>query len=202
MISKEDIHPGLFQSMSKLAGFCEAEFDLFCNFLKVVRLERKEYLLSPGQVCRLFAYVNKGCFRRFILDDHSKEIVVNFAIEDWWIGDLDSLFNRTPSIYYIQALEPSMLLTLNKSDFDCACEKIPKFKLFHDRKMQRNHYAALKRLTVAKSGTPEERYLMLMDEQPGLFQRVPLHYIASYLGIEPESLSRLRKRLTDKSRKS
>lgn len=188
--------------MSELAGFCRADFDLFCDFLKVVCLEKKEFLLRPGQVCRQLAYVNKGCLRRFVLDDHAKEVIVNFATEDWWAGDLDSLFNRTPSVYYIQALELSQLLILDKTDFDIACERIPKFKLFHDRKMQRNHYAALKRLTVAKSGTPEERYLMLMDEQPGLFQRVPLHYIASYLGIEPESLSRLRKRLTDKSRKS
>jgi hypothetical protein len=74
----------------------------------------------------------------------------------------------------------------------------PKYKTFHIEKIQRSYFATLKRTTLAKTGTPEERYLLLLKEQPGLFQRIPLHYIASYLGNEPESLSRLRRRLAGK----
>ncbi|MDE3058928.1 MAG: Crp/Fnr family transcriptional regulator [Bacteroidota bacterium] len=165
-------------------------------------MKKKEIYLQPGKISHATAYVNKGCLRRYILDDHAKEIIVNFAIEDWWIGDLESFVHQTPTIYYIQALEDSELFLLTRSSFSALCEEIPKYKTFHDEKVQRNHYTTLKRLALAKSGTPEEKYLLLMKEQPQLFQRIPLHYIASYLGIEPESLSRLRKRLTEKPQKS
>ena len=102
---------------------------------------------------------------------------------------------QKPTIFYVQALEECELLLLSRKNFIRANEEIPKFKIFHDKKVQRNHYYALKRLTLTKSATPEEKYLLLMKEQPQLFQRIPLHYIASFLGIEPESLSRLRKRI-------
>ena len=93
----------------------------------------------------------------------------------------------------------TQLLMLSRENFMKACEEFPKYKAFHQEKMQRSHFATLKRISVTTSGTPEEKYLLLAKEQPQLFQRVPLHYIASYLGIEPESLSRLRKRLTEKA---
>ena len=108
----------------------------------------------------------------------------------------------SPTIYNIQALEDSELLLLSRTNFVRMCAEVPKYKTFHDEKVQRNHFATLKRLAVAKSGTPEEKYLHIMNEQPQLFQRVPLHYIATYIGIEPESLSRLRKRLSEKTKKS
>jgi CRP-like cAMP-binding protein len=202
MIADFNIHPGLFQALNKHAGFTRSEYTLFCSFLEVRTVKKKEFYLQPGEICRATAYVNSGCLRRYILDDHAKEIIVNFALEDWWIGDLESFFQQKPTIYYIQALEESELLVLRLENFRRLCEKIPKYKIFHDEKIQRNHYATLKRLALSKSGTPEEKYLLLMKELPQLFQRIPLHYIASYLGIEPESLSRLRKRLTDKPQKS
>ena len=95
-------------------------------------------------------------------------------------------------------LGTSELILLSRDDFFRVCEELPKYKTFHDDKVQRNHFATLKRLSTAKLGTPEEKYLFLMKEQPQLFLRIPLHYIASYLSIQPESLSRLRKRLTGK----
>ena len=132
------------------------------------------------------------------MDEHSKETILNFALEDYWIGDLESFINRKPSIYYVQALEQCELLLISRDNFQRANKELPKFKVFHDNKVQRNHYAALKRLSIAKSATPEEKYISLMKDQPNLFRRIPLHYIAAYLGIEPESLSRLRKRIVIK----
>lgn len=79
-------------------------------------------------------------------------------------------------------------------------EEIPKFKIYHESKVSTSHFATLRRLSVAQSGSPEEKYQLLMQDQPELFQRIPLHYIASYLGIEPESLSRLRKRMAEKAK--
>ena len=193
---------GLRKALKEKADFTEIEIDFFFDFLEDTNIKKKEHFLMAGNVCCHSAYVNIGCLRRYIIDDHAKEITIDFALEGWWTGDLDSYFNRTPSNYYIQALEDSNLLLLSINNFLSLCEKLPKYKKFHDDKINRNHYAVLKRLSISKSEPPEVKYLLLMEEQPQLFQRVPLHYIASYLGIEPESLSRLRKRLHGKSSKS
>ena len=146
--------------------------------------------------------MNSGCVRQYVIGENAKEIVIQFATEDYWIGDLESFHFEKPTSFYIQALEDCELLLLSRDNFLRVCEVLPKYKVFHDEKVQRNHFATLKRLSIAKLGTPEEKYLLLEKEQPQLFQRIPLHHIASYLGIEPESLSRLRKRLTEKAKKS
>lgn len=190
--------PVLIKELREIAGLSDEEIDLYMSFLVKKTIKKKDHFLRAGDVSTGVAYVNKGCLRRYILDNHSKETILNFALEDYWIGDLESLLSQKPTIYYVQALEDSELLILSRKNLFRANEEIPKFKKFHDDKVQRNHYYALKRLTIAKSATPEEKYLALMKEQPQLFQRIPLHYIASYLGIEPESLSRLRKRIVIK----
>ncbi|MCW8813223.1 MAG: Crp/Fnr family transcriptional regulator [Ignavibacteriaceae bacterium] len=198
MVQSKITSPVLIKELREIAGLTDEEIDLYISFLVKKTIKKKDHLLMAGDVSTAVAYVNKGCLRRYIIDDHSKEIILNFALEDYWIGDLESLIFQKPTIYYIQALEESELLLLSRKNLFRANEEIPKFKIFHDDKVQRNHYYALKRLSVAKSATPEEKYLFLMKEQPQLFQRIPQHYIAAYLGIEPESLSRLRKRIVIK----
>lgn len=188
----------LERELREIAGLNDQEIELYISFLTKKSLSKKDHLLMEGDVCTHIAYINKGCLRRYIIDNHSKEVILNFSLEDYWIGDLESFISQKSTIYYIQALEDSELLLISRKNFFRANEELPKFKKFHEDKVQRNYYYTLKRLSNAKSATPEEKYLTLMKEQPQLFQRIPLHYIASYLGIEPESLSRLRKRIVDK----
>ena len=194
--------PVLEKELREIAGLKEEEIGLYMSLLVRKSIAKKDHFLMAGDVSTSVAYVNKGCLRRYILDSHSKETILNFALEDYWIGDLESLITQKPTIYYVQALEKSELLLLSRKNLFRANEELPKFKKFHDDKVQRNHYFALKRLSIAKSATPEEKYLSLIKEQPKLFQRIPQHYIASYLGIEPESLSRLRKRIVIKPHNS
>lgn len=196
------ISPLLVKELTNSAGFTEEEIDLYLSFLDKKRMKKKEHLLRAGEICNAVAFVNKGCLRRYIIDDHMKEAILNFALENYWVGDLESLIFQKPTIYYIQAIEECELLLLSRKNFLRVNEELPKFKVFHDKKVQRNHYYTLKRLSITKSATPEEKYLLLLKERPQLFQRVPLHYIASYLGIEPESLSRLRKRMVVKPQNS
>ena len=190
--------PRFLAKLRQQAEFSDAELAEFLQVWQVRKVAKKEHYLRAGDVCRVTAYVNQGCFRRYEIGENNKEVILNFALEDWWIGDLESFWNQTPGRFYIQALEDSELLTLSREEFLRACERYPKYKAFHDEKMHRSYFATLKRMTVATSGSAEEKYLLLAKEQPRLFQRVPLHYIASYLGIEPESLSRLRRRLAGK----
>ncbi|HAP00065.1 MAG TPA: hypothetical protein DCQ83_08490 [Fibrobacteres bacterium] len=199
MLTLDKVQPKFLETLRKQAEFTDEQLEKFLRKWSVKLLKKKELHLQVGDVCKATAYVNKGCLRRYVINEHDKEVIVNFALEDWWIGDLESFFLEQPTRFYIQALEDSELLMLSRENFMKACEEFPKYKAFHQEKMQRSHFATLKRISVTTSGTPEEKYLLLAKEQPQLFQRVPLHYIASYLGIEPESLSRLRKRLTEKA---
>ena len=189
------ISPVLEKELKEIAGMNDEEVELYMSLLTKKCLRKKDYLLMPGDICRYVSYIIKGCMRRYIIDEHSKEIILNFAMEDHWVGDLESFVFQKPTDFYMQTLEDCELTQLSRENFSRACKEIPKFKIFHDDKAQRNHFSALKRLSKAKSATPEEKYLDLMEKQPQIFQRVPLHYIASYLGIEPESLSRIRKRI-------
>ena len=189
------ISPVLENELREIAGMNDEEVELYTSFLSKKSLRKKAHILMPGDICNHVSYINKGCMRRYIIDEHSKEIILNFSLEDYWIGDLESFVFQKPTDFYIQALEDCELLLLSRENFFRASKEIPNFKKFHDDKVQRNHYSVLKRLSSAKSATPEEKYIDLMKKQPQIFQRIPLHYIASYLGIEPESLSRIRKRI-------
>ena len=180
--------------------FNDREIEQCLGYFEKKIFKKKQNFLTAGEICNTKGIVNKGCFRRFITDDHGKEVILNFALEDWWIGDLASFNNHKPTEYNVQALEYSEVLCIVREKHNALCEAMPKYRTFHEEKTKRSHYASLKRLTTAQSGSPEEKYLLLMKQQPQLFQRVPMHFIASYLGIEPESLSRLRKRLNEKEK--
>ena len=199
MLRPEDIQHGLCHALKSGANFTDDEYERYCQFLEARIVKKREHYLRAGEISRAIAYLNKGCMRRYIIDDHAKEVIIHFAVEDWWVGDLESFHSEKPSVFYIQALEESELILLPRKNYLRVCNEFPKFKSFQDEKIQRNYYATLKRLSIAQAGTPEEKYILLMKEQPQLFQRIPLHYIASYLAIEPESLSRLRKRLVTKA---
>lgn len=197
----EDIHPAIINRLRKTGNLTDDEIRETLTYFERRCVKRKEYILRAGEVCRVRAYINKGCFRRYLIDDHAKEVIINFAFEEWWIGDLDSFDSHKPSIYFAQALENSEVFCIDEENLYRLFETIPKFRVFDTKKIEKSHFAMLKRLALMQSASPEEKYIALIDKYPQVFQRVPLHYIASYLGIEPESLSRLRKRLLLKEKK-
>ena len=198
---KEGIHPKILETLKNSSLFNDNQIEQCLGYFEKKVLKKKQHFLMAGETCNVKGIVNKGCFRRYVTDHHGKEVIINFAVEDWWIGDLESFNNQQPTEYNVQALEDSEVLCISRMNHLTLCETMPAYKTFHDEKTKRSHYATLKRLSTAQSGTPEERYLFLLEQQSYLFQRIPLHYIASYLSIEPESLSRLRKRLTLKEKK-
>jgi CRP-like cAMP-binding protein len=188
-------HPRFLETLRVGVGLSEQEIQDLLGMWVTLSVKKKEHFFRAGDTCKATAYVNKGCMRRYVINDQGKESIVNFATEDWWIGDLESFLFQKPTIYYAQALEDTELLLLPFREFHIAQERFPKYKEFHVDKVQKSYFATLKRMSLSKTGSPEEKYLQLFKEQPTLFQRIPQHYIASYLGIEPESLSRMRRRL-------
>ena len=200
MIALSDIHPKVISTLRDHAKMNDKEIVSCLGYFERRSLKKKEHFLIAGEICRVKGYINKGCFRRYTTSRNGKESILNFSIEDWWIGDLESMNSLQPSIYNIQALEDSKVFCITQEQHLQLCNDMPKYFTFHEEKTKRSHYASLKRLSVTQALTPEENYLEMLHQYPQLVQRVPMHFIASYLGIEPESLSRLRKRLMEKEK--
>ena len=194
----KDFPPLFIDLFTKTIGMNEREFELFSGHFREMYIRKKDYYLKEGSISNAKAYIKKGCSRTFVIDENTKEHILFFAFEDWWLADFESYHSGNPGKQYVQALEDLELLVISKQDFAKMEKEIPKMRLWYDVKQRKMNVAMINRLTEVKSGTPEERYRKLLDKHPEIMQRVPLQYIASYLDIEPPSLSRLRKRITCK----
>lgn len=179
-------------------GLTDEEFELALKHFWREFIPKKFFYLKAGQICRQIAFLTKGCSRSFTTDEKGGEHILFFAFEDWIIGDMESIQTGKPGVLNIQAMEDCELMCIQKADMDKLENQLPKIKEWHIAKQQRALHVALRRLSEVKSLTPEERYNDLIIKYPQIFQRVPLQYIAMYLDIEPQSLSRLRKRICGK----
>ncbi len=161
-------------------------------------IKKGTILLNQGDVS-LFGYkVIKGCLKSYVIDKSGKEHIVQFAPEDWLISDMGSLLNNTPSTLFIDAVEDSEVDFFNIKTFD-KIEDLPKEMLVTQlKKLINNNIAINKRLVMMLTATAEERYLDFIETYPSLVQRLPLKLIASYLGMTPEYLSDVRRKLAQK----
>jgi len=190
----------LFEKFSEKIELTEAEKKLSRSFFIPKKLRRKQYLLQEGDVCKYVAFVEKGLLRSFTVDDKGHEHITQFAFEGWWIADQVSFLTGEPSEYNIEALEDCELLLLTKQAEDEMLEKIPKFERYFRILLQNNLIATQKRLASSLSQTAEERYNELISSCPDtLPKRLPQHMLASFLGISPETFSRIRKQMSLKT---
>ncbi|MDR1876275.1 MAG: Crp/Fnr family transcriptional regulator [Flavobacteriaceae bacterium] len=174
----------------------DKEFQLLLDNLEHKKVRRKEKLLEAGNVCNGSFYVNKGLLYSYFNDINGIEHVVHFAMENYWISDLYSLLNNTPATIDIVALEDSDVYLLRADVLEKLLVEIPSLERYYRILYQNAYTATQQRLDCTLSVPAVERYLKLLDDNPQILQRVSLHLIASYLGITPESLSRIRKKLT------
>lgn len=158
----------------------------------IKKLRKKQYLLQEGDVWRNNAFVCQGCLRTYHINDKGAEHIMGFSIENWWVGDRESLSSGNPSRYNIDALEDSTVLLINKDNFDSLCKKLPHFNDLINSILHRGFLAAQNRIHDAISYSAEEKYQNFVNKYPAIHNRVPQHMIASYLGIKPETLSRIR----------
>ena len=195
---RSELSPLFVDVFTKTIGLTESEFDYVVSLFRREYVPRKYFFLKAGQVTTHIGYINKGSTRTYTMDPRGGEHILFFGFEDWWIGDLESYHTQQPGQLYVQAMEDCELLMIASCDMKALEQKFPSIKEWHQAKQVKSHFATLNRLTEVKSLTPEERYLQLIQKHPHIFQRIPLQYIASYLDIEPPSLSRLRKRLSER----
>jgi CRP-like cAMP-binding protein len=184
----------LRQYLSRFIQLTDEEFHAFTGMLTLRKLKRKELFFREGQVCTQVAFINSGCLRYYYVVD-GEEHTGQFFFENSFYTDYESFLAQKPSAQNIEALEKTNLLLLARKDLYTLYDQNPKFERF-GRLMAENAYLGLRhRNTQLLNLSPEERYLELLRERPKVIQRIPQHYIASYLGIQAPSLSRIRKRI-------
>jgi len=185
---KENIANHIDLSAPDLAQFCE----LFAQ----KSIKKKEFLLYEGDVCKFEAFVIKGLLRVYHIDANGFDKVLYFAVESWWLTDIDSFTNQTPSQLCIEALEDSELLIISKRNKELAYEAIPAVEKLFRIMTQKTHVALQRRMIDNLSKTADQRYLDFIEKYPKLSQRLTNLQIAAYLGISHEFVSKIRKKIT------
>ena len=188
----------LIQHLSKHISLTNEEIILLTAAFKPKRLKKKEFLLHQGEVSRQETFVTQGCLRAFSVNDKGEEHIAQFAVEDWWVGDMYSFLTGAPSRLYIEALEDCQLLQIDRPGLEDLYLKVPKMERFFRIIIQNAFIASQNRVLSSMSQTADERYLDFIRKYPNIEQRVPLYQIAAYLGITPEFLSRIRKKFQGK----
>ncbi|WP_417428918.1 Crp/Fnr family transcriptional regulator [Halpernia sp.] len=188
-----------FQSyLVKILAVSSEDVENCEQFYSKKKVEKGEFLLREGEACNDTFYVEKGLLRMFSIDKNGKEHIIQFAPESWIIADRTSQIFREESHYYIDAVEESEIAILPPDFFFNIFKNNPEVS-GNNYKLMSNHIRSLqKRINQLLGATAEERYLDFLKMYPNVFQRVPQWMVASYLGITPESLSRVRKELTKK----
>ena len=166
------------------------------DVFKERRVKRRQFILQEGDISKFNTFVVEGCFRMYKVDENGKEHNLQFAIENWWIGDIQSFFTNEPSKLYIEAMENSIVLQIKKEDQFKLFVDYPKFNRIF-RVLAENAMVSLQRRVLQNiSSSAEERYLDFLERYPQLFNRISNIQIASYLGVTPEFLSTIRKKIT------
>lgn len=158
-------------------------------------IKKGTILLRQGEVCRFGCYVMEGCLKSYVIDQSGKEHIMQFAPEGWLITDMESLFKKTPSNIAIEAVEESRVFWIQE-EVDHFWEKASREQMLAQiNLLTKNIIASNKRTRMLISSSAKERYIDFMQTYPTLMQRLPLKEIASYLGITPEYLSEIRRKL-------
>ena len=187
-----------FHKFNEKVNLSEEEEEVIKQYFTPKKLRKKQYLLQEGDICKHIAFVEKGALKAYVVDDAGAESIIQFALEGWVISDLYSFLTGEPATYNIDALENAELVLISKSAHEELLKKIPKYETYIRLQITGAYIALQKRLTSIISLPLEERYKNFLAVYPNIAQRVPQHMIASYMGLTPETLSRVRSRMASR----
>lgn len=185
-----------FQNFNNKIPLTDEEQELIKNYLTLKKLRKKQYLLQEGDACNCVAFIEKGAMRLYKVNQDGSEHIVQFGLEGQFLTDLYSFLTSEPSIYNIDAIEESELVLVTKSASDQLRKQSSKYPEFIYRVVSEAYIQLERRMTSVISLSLEERYKELTGNHPDIIQRLPQHMIASYMGLTPETLSRVRKRIS------
>jgi CRP-like cAMP-binding protein len=185
----------ILSSISRHISLTQEETTFFTSLWQSKTLKTGEFLLREGDVCRYESFVVKGCLKTYYQGVDLSEHIIDFCIEEWWADDLHSFFTQTPSRMTIKAIEDTEVLQISKSNLEILYHKVTKFERFFRIIFQNAYIAQREQINQALSTSAEERYLLFVKKKPYAEKRFSQKDIAAYLGITPQFLSTLKKKL-------
>lgn len=183
--------------ISRYLSLTAEEASAFAECIPIKPFKKSDILLREGQVSRDSYFVIEGCIRKYYIID-GEERTTEFYVEDESVASLQSYQNKTPANHYFECVEDCRLAVLNYEKEQELFKRVPKYEALCRMSMENDFGEQQEALAKFITSSPEERYKNLLETRPDLLQRVPQYHLASYLGVKPESLSRIRKRLSKK----
>jgi len=185
----------IIRDIRKFVDISESEVVVFNKYVETHQLKKKEFLLQANSVCKHLYFVEKGCLRMYFINKKGAEQITQFALDSWWISDYQSFMNFSRSDYYIQTIEESRIISIDNQNLDKLLFELPKLERYFRIIMQKAFAGAQFRSKLLYEMSKEEFYIHFSTSFPEFMQRVPQYMIASYLGLTPEYLSELRKKI-------
>ena len=186
------MHSVLINHIQKFISLEQSDIDILESSLSLSKIKRKEHVLEEGQICNAMYFIINGCFRQYIINNKGNEQTLQFGIESWWITDYLSFHNNTPSHFYIQAVENSDIIAIDKTVLESLLIQIPKLERYFRIVSQKTFGAAQMRIKFLFTMSAEERYQHFNNLNPEFVQRVPQYMLASYLDFSAEFMSKIR----------
>lgn len=185
----------LLANLSKHIALDAEEAMFVTSVVRSGSLDAGEFLLREGDICKYASFITRGCVKTYYQDENGFEHIIDFCIEEWWADDLYSLLTQTPAKTNIKAIEPTEVLQISKVDLELLYQKVPKLERFFRILFQNAFITQREQINQALAANAEERYLTFLKKKPYAVRRFSQKDIASYLGITPQFLSAMKKKL-------
>lgn len=184
----------LLNNIKRYVDLTSADEEALCSRIKTSLVKKKQFIVQPNFTCQHQTYVQSGTLRSYLLDGKGIEHTIQFAIDDWFISDFNSYITQSPATLFVEAIENTTIQQLSYEDAESLCLEHPIYERYFRLVAQKSFAFAQKRILSNLGKTAEERYLEFNQMYPHIAQRVPQYMLASYLGMSPEFLSKIRKR--------
>ncbi len=189
----------ILNNINRYVSLSAEEENRLKSIIKTSKVKKKQFIIQPGFVCQSRTYIVEGAFRVFYLDDEGKEHTVSIGIEDWFVTDFYSYINQVPALNFAEALEDSTIFQMRYEDIEPLCKEIHSLSEYFRLTTEKAFAFSRRRVISNISKTAEERYDEYIAKYPHIVNRVPQYVLASYLGMTPEFLSKIRKQKITKS---
>ena len=188
----------LIESLEKHIPLSDGDKDLISKLVRERKVKKNQFVVHSGAVQKCTNFLNQGSMRTYFIDPSGQEHIVQFAIEGWWISDLQSFIAQMPATFNVQAIEDCEILELSFENLEVLYERVPKMERYFRIITQRAFVAFQQRIVQNISMSAEERYQAFKEKYPKIELRIPQRLVASYLGISAEFLSKIKSRIMKK----